>query len=153
MDEPSPQPTLADAPEGEDAYCFSPVPTGRNRHDGWTVERQKAFIAALARTGTVSTAVRFVGKSPASAYKLRQRPGAESFAAAWDNALSEARLRAFDTLVDRAMRGSMIPRFYAGRFIGMHHCFETRIALAAFRYADSLPPLGARGRTGPRKGE
>jgi hypothetical protein len=133
-------------PESEEQFPFTPVPTGRNRHDGWTPERQRAFIDALARTGIVNTAVRFVGKSPASAYKLRQRPDAESFAAAWDDALAEARLRAFDAIVSRAVRGSQIPRFYAGNFAGMRHCFETRIALAALRYSDALPPAGARGR-------
>lgn len=34
---------------------FTPVPR-KPRHDGWTPERQKAFIEALADTGSVSRA-------------------------------------------------------------------------------------------------
>ena len=34
---------------------FTPVPR-KYRHDGWTTERQRAFIAALADTGSVSRA-------------------------------------------------------------------------------------------------
>lgn len=147
---PAPAPA---APEPEEPFPFTPAPAGRSRHDGWTPERQRAFIDALLRTGVVNAAVRFVGKSPASAYKLRRRPGAESFAAAWDDALAEARLRAFDTIMERTIEGSHIPRFYAGNFIGTLHRFETRFALAALRYADGLKPAGARRRYAPAKGE
>ncbi|HEX8572955.1 MAG TPA: hypothetical protein VF759_09400 [Allosphingosinicella sp.] len=38
---------------------FTPVPR-RYRHDGWTPEWQKAFIAALAVTGCVERAARMV---------------------------------------------------------------------------------------------
>ena len=41
----------------------------------------------LAETGSVMGACEAVGMSRKSAYALRARPGAESFAAAWDAAL------------------------------------------------------------------
>ena len=65
---------------------FYPVPT-RTRRDGWTVERQAAFLGMLAETGSVLGACEAVGISRKSAYALRARPHAESFAAAWDTAL------------------------------------------------------------------
>jgi hypothetical protein len=34
---------------------FTPVPR-KYRHDGWTAERQRAFIAGLAETGSVKHA-------------------------------------------------------------------------------------------------
>ena len=40
-------------PPGHTLPDFDPVPR-KYRHDGWTPERQKAFIAALADTGSVS---------------------------------------------------------------------------------------------------
>jgi hypothetical protein len=71
--------------------AFYPVPT-RTRRDGWTVERQADFLGMLAETGSVIGACEAVGISRKSAYQLRARPGAESFAAAWDAALGcEAR--------------------------------------------------------------
>lgn len=66
---------------------FSPVPV-RARNDGWSEVRQCAFLAQLYATGSVSAAARAVGMSRASAYRLRARGGAESFAFAWDRVLS-----------------------------------------------------------------
>ncbi len=66
--------------------AFYPVPT-RTRRDGWTIERQADFLGMLAETGSVIGACEAVGISRKSAYQLRARPGAESFAAAWDAAL------------------------------------------------------------------
>lgn len=51
--------------------------------------RQCAFLAQLYLTGSVSAAAKAVGISRACAYRLRERPGAESFAFAWDRVLSQ----------------------------------------------------------------
>jgi hypothetical protein len=40
-----------------------------------------------------------------SAYRLRARPGAESFAAAWDDALFQGRNRLYDVIMDRTLNG------------------------------------------------
>lgn len=66
---------------------FRPVPL-RARTDGWSEERQCGFLAALYATGSVAAAARSVGMTRASAYWLRARPGAESFAHAWDHVLT-----------------------------------------------------------------
>lgn len=71
----------------EPVPTFIPVPV-RARSDGWTAERQCAFIAALARTGCVGSAAEAAGMSRETAYRLRRRKGAESFAAAWDSILA-----------------------------------------------------------------
>src|SRR5690606_19079553 len=60
---------------------FYPVPL-RSRRDGWSAEIQARFLALLAVTGSVSDAAERVGMSRNGAYRLRRRPGAESFAAA-----------------------------------------------------------------------
>jgi hypothetical protein len=62
---------------------FLPVPL-RARADGWTAERQGLFIGFLAETGSVAEAARRVGMSRESAWRLRRRAGAASFAHAWD---------------------------------------------------------------------
>jgi hypothetical protein len=69
---------------------FMPVPL-RYRADGWTPMRQADFLGALAETWSVAEAARRVGMTRESAYRLREKFGAESFAAAWDAILAEPR--------------------------------------------------------------
>lgn len=66
---------------------FLPVPL-RARADGWTAERQARFIGFLAQTGSVAEAARQVGMGRESAWRLRRRAGAESFAHAWDTVMA-----------------------------------------------------------------
>ena len=63
---------------------FHPVPL-RARRDGWTIARQCEFLARLYLTGSVTAAARGVGMARASAYRLREREGAQGFARAWDS--------------------------------------------------------------------
>ncbi|MEA3051782.1 MAG: hypothetical protein QOG72_685 [Sphingomonadales bacterium] len=82
---------------------FTPVPL-RARRDGWTPERQFAYVVALAEFGHGGRAAEAVGMSEQSACRLRRRPGAAAFsrlcAAAWLHAKQRrarerlARLRA-----------------------------------------------------------
>jgi hypothetical protein len=69
---------------------FLPVPL-RARADGWTPDRQARFIGMLAQTGTVAEAARHVGMARESAHRLRRKPGAESFAHAWDAIIAHHR--------------------------------------------------------------
>ena len=69
--------------------AFHPVPLAR-RHDGWTPARQAAFIGMLYETRSVVAAAKAVGMGRESAYRLRKRPGAAGFAAAWDAAMGFA---------------------------------------------------------------
>ena len=71
--------------------CFHPVPVGA-RADGWTHQRQAAFIGYLAETRSVLAACRKVSMGRESAYRLRKRPGAAGFAAAWDAALGKSHM-------------------------------------------------------------
>lgn len=66
---------------------FRPVPL-RARADGWSEARQCGFLAALYVTGSVAAAARSVGMSRESAFRLRARQGAKSFARAWDRVLA-----------------------------------------------------------------
>lgn len=74
----------ADSPSpGRRVPAFTPVPL-RYRADGWTPQRQADFLGQLCETWSVVEAARRVGLTRESAYRLRDKPGAESFAAAWD---------------------------------------------------------------------
>jgi hypothetical protein len=131
-------------PSEADPFAFIPAPCATNRHDGWTPDRQRQFIAALAVMGSVSRATKAVGISGAAAYKLRKRKGAESFADAWDAALQAGRDRAFDIAMDRAINGITTPRYYRGKIVGTRHHFDHRTIMSALM----PPPVsgGARGR-------
>ncbi len=98
---------VAPAPE---APSFEPAPT-RNRHSGWTAERQRNFIDILSLTGSVGAASAAAGVSSRSAYRLRNKAGAESFAEAWDAAQSLAATRLTAIAFDRAINGRA-ERFY-----------------------------------------
>ena len=52
--------------------------------------KQAAFLGLLAETRCVRTAARRIGMSRETAYRLRRKPGAGSFAAAWDVAMGRA---------------------------------------------------------------
>jgi len=69
--------------------AFHPVPVGA-RKDGWTPARQAHLIGLLAQTRSVALACRMMGMGRESAYRLRRRPGAAGFAAAWDAAMGTA---------------------------------------------------------------
>lgn len=74
---------------------FTPVPL-RARSDGWTVERQRGFVASLAQGATVPQAADGVGMSARSAYRLAERPRSASFRKAWATAISLAEPVAVD---------------------------------------------------------
>jgi hypothetical protein len=124
---------LEDMPLEE--LAFSPVPV-RARHDGWTRMRQQAFILRLALGGCVSIAARAVGKTPKSAYRLRERPGPASFAAAWDKALGWGRDRTLDVAIERAICGEIVPIVRDGRCVGEIHRFNNRLAMTVLNAMD-----------------
>ena len=100
--------------------AFSPVPL-RTRADGWTPKRQAAFLAQLAITRSVQEAARRVGMARETAYRLRTKPGAASFAAAWDAVLAKSsngrRKVTADQRARRAIEGLLKPVIYAGRHV------------------------------------
>ena len=122
------------------ALHFTPVRTATKRSDGWTPARQRAFIRALAASGVVASAARSVGMGYTSAYALRRRPDAESFAAAWDRARQVARDAAMEQVLERALQPRTIPRFYRGEYVGTFRAFDDRMLIAALR-ASSFAPV------------
>lgn len=115
-----------------DSPPFTPVPV-TPRRDGWTPERQRAFIGQLTVCGTVETAARAVGMSAKSAYALRKRPGAEQFAAAWDEAVRGALADLARIAYDRAVNGTVEPVFRGRRQIGAKRVQHDRLLIAALR--------------------
>jgi hypothetical protein len=131
---PTPSETLPDqTPEGIPIPTFTPWRPQRERAGGWSAETQRGFIAELTRTGLVGAAARAVGKSARSAYQLREKPGAESFAAAWDAAKLRAGQSSYAVAVHRAIHGDIIPQFRGGRFTGFKIQQNDRMLIAAIK--------------------
>src|SRR5688500_15898203 len=85
--------------------AFTPVPRLKDRSNGWKPEVQRAFIEALAETGSVRAACRRVGRTDNGAYQLRRHPEGEGYRAAWDAALDLGIRRLEDALTERAIHG------------------------------------------------
>jgi hypothetical protein len=114
--------------------AFAPVPRRSTRHDGWTPERQKAFIEALADTGSVRTACRMVNMSSYGAYFLRRQPGAEAFRRAWEAALDFGVQRLKDEAFERAMNGQLVPVFAGGNLMGFRRKKNDRLLMFCLRH-------------------
>lgn len=108
-------------PEGQDddLLLFAPVALDRVRRNGWTAERQRAFVAMLARTGVVRVAAAAVGMSARSAYQLARRGGFDHpFVMAWDAAMERAKARADVALAHGALEPELRPIVRRGRIVG-----------------------------------
>lgn len=112
---------------------FAPVPL-RYRHDGWTPERQRAFIEALADTGCVSRATAIVNMSLEGVYYLRRQKGAEEFRAAWNAALDFGVQKLKDIAFERAIEGEMIPVFEKGKLMGYRRKRNDRLLMFCLRH-------------------
>ncbi len=114
---------------------FAPVPRKRVSVSGWTPERQRIFIAALADTGLVIEAAADAGMTARSAYQLRRAPGAESFARAWDMAIAQASRQLTDIAFARAINGIREPVFDRdGNICGMKRKINDRLLMFLLRH-------------------
>ncbi len=110
----------------------------RERHDGWTPQRQTDFVNALAASGCVSDAAKSVGMSATTAYELRRRFDAQPFRLAWDAALDYAIRRLSDVAYSRAIYGDVIPHYYKGELVGEHRRYDSALTRFLLRYRDPL---------------
>lgn len=108
-------------------FPFTPVALAA-RHDGWTAERQIAFINALADSGCVVDAARAAGMSVRRAYRLRAHPQAGSFRQAWESAMEWAIQLLQDAVLSRAIKGVPIPHYHNGKKVGEHRRYDERLA-------------------------
>jgi len=110
----------ADEPDEDDPLlAFTPFLHRQPRRNSITPDLQRRFVATLAATGIVKVAARHIGKSLEALYKLRARPGAEGFAAAWDAALARGVQRLEDVAMERAMLGTPTPLVSGGKLLGL----------------------------------
>ena len=129
---------------------FTPVPRLRERHDGWTPQRQTGFIEALADTGSVRAAAHAVNMTPEGAYLLRRHPQGKSFRKAWEAALALGVQRLEDIAMERAIHGVEVPVYSYGKLVGTRRVYNDSLLMFLLRNraphrfaADSLHNLDA----------
>lgn len=134
---------------------FHPVPL-RARCDGWSAERQCEFLAQLYFTGSASAAARKVAMSRASAYRLRQRAGAEGFAHAWDKVLTRPgsgrvstpkpdwRKVTTQALFERLETELVRPVLYQGKIVGVARKADNSALFRLLRRGDAQTRKAAR---------
>lgn len=122
---------MADDPESK-PLKFTPVPV-RYRRDGWTVDKQYAFIEALAETGIVEEACRRVGMSRTAADNLRRRPCGAPFRRAWEMALDYSLYRIEEDAFTRSRHGVPRPIFHKGEKVGEWRHFDERLTMFLLR--------------------
>ena len=132
-------------PSAAHAPAFEPVPV-RARHDGWTPERQRAFIASLAATLCVDRAAASVGLSRVSVYRLRRHPKGASFAAAWDAVVARRPrgLTAPSLLWHRAFYGTLKPIVRGGQVVATLHRPDNKAAMSLLHRMDQADRARAR---------
>ena len=130
------------------------------RHDGFTPERQAAFLDALAGSGSVSAAAQAVGLSRTAIYNLRNREdeAGAAFRAAWDARLKQAVAVLAETAFDRAINGVEEPVFHKGEQIGTRIRHNDRLLMFLLKSLDPEnyaarprhdPPSSSRRKPGP----
>ncbi|MFD1610416.1 hypothetical protein ACFSCW_01220 [Sphingomonas tabacisoli] len=112
---------------------FTPVPR-KYRHDGWTPERQRAFIRALAETGSVKHAANRINMAEEGAYQLRLAPGSEGFRKAWEAALDFGVQDLVDIALERARDGVPVPVFHKGEQVGERRWYNDRLLMFLLKH-------------------
>lgn len=111
------------------------------RSDGWTPDRQRGFLEAIAEGHTVDAACRRVGMAPSSAYALRRRAAGAAFALGWRAANLIARDAVADTLIARAIDGQVETITRPDGTTIARHRYDNRLAATMLarldRFADA----------------
>lgn len=131
--------------QAETAHTPPTDAAGRTqRHDGWTPNRQRTFLEAVAEGLSTETACRIADMSPSSAYGFKKRAAGRAFALGWRAAQLLGRERIADTLLDRAVNGFTETVTRANGDVIERHRYDNRMATAMLarldRQADAVDP-------------
>jgi hypothetical protein len=108
------------------------------RRDGWTIDKQTAFLEALAAGSSVAGAAQQVGMSRQAAYALRARLKGEPFDRAWHVATRCRMDELMDAALDRALHGVEVPHFHKGHVVHVSRRFDERLTVALLKARDTV---------------
>ncbi|HEX8466174.1 MAG TPA: hypothetical protein VF620_00025 [Allosphingosinicella sp.] len=132
----SPEPASDDAaspfnppvPRRGDLLDFEPVPL-RQRRDGLTPERQRAYVEALADCGVVREAAARVGISEPAINRARRRADGRDFDRACEAAHLFGARRLRSIAFERAVEGTLKSHYYRGELVGQERIFDNRLLI------------------------
>jgi hypothetical protein len=119
----------AAAADPDDVLAFTPTDL-RHRHDGWTPQRQRAFVEALADTGLVREAAARVGMTEQSVNRLRRRADAIPFNRACEAALRMSGPRLVSLAYQRAIEGTIKRHYFRGELKAEERVYDNRLLIA-----------------------
>lgn len=111
----------------------APLPEASGRRDGFTVERQRRFLEALAATGSISEAAQMVGVARQTLYRHRNGPNGEAFRLAWDRAQQCTGAMLGDVAIERALNGVEEPVFWKGEQVGTRRRYNDKLLMFMLR--------------------
>jgi hypothetical protein len=111
--------------------------------NGWTIERQRAFLEALAQCGYVNRAASFVGMTRQSAYDFKNSTAGRAFSLAWDAALLLARQGMIDDAFELAFEGSVERIYRDGKLVMEKRKRDPKMLLATIERLGSKDALGS----------
>lgn len=103
------------------------------RHDGWSLDKQAAFLRALSATHSVQEAARSVQMTRQSAYRLRSRLKGQPFDLAWEVAFHHSYDVLAHAALERALNGVERPVFYKGEQVGSYRHFDESLTRTLLR--------------------
>ena len=124
---PPADPVPADAAS---ATATAPAAHPKERHDGWSLDRQVGFLRALSATHSVTEAARSVGMARQSAYRLRSRLKGHAFDLAWEVAFHHSYDVLAHAALERALNGVEVPVYYQGEKIDTYRRYDERLTVA-----------------------
>lgn len=125
-----------------DVLEFDPVST-RHRIDGWSPEKQREYVEALADTGVARYAAARVGMTEQSANRLRRRADGRSFDLACRAAQQIGARNLVSIACTRAIEGTMRKRYWRGEEIGEERVYDNRLLVALItKVLPALEPTG-----------
>ncbi|MEA3064108.1 MAG: hypothetical protein QOJ27_543 [Sphingomonadales bacterium] len=113
-------------------------PPRRQRRDGFTAERQEAFLEEIGGGASGREAARRIGISPTTAYNLYNSPDGAAFRAAWDEAARVTDIVLEDTAFDRAVNGQEEPVYHKGERVGMRVKYDNKLLMQLLRARNPL---------------
>lgn len=119
----------ADQLRDRDILDFDPVSV-RHRIDGWTPDKQREYVEALADSGVARYAAGRVGMSEQSAARLRRRADARAFDRACDGAMRIGARRLISVAYERAIEGTIKRHFYHGEVRSEERVYDNRLLIA-----------------------
>lgn len=115
-------------PKPDAAPAKFPRAKRQPRHSEWTRTKMVEFLRELAATQSVSAAAKAVGMSRTSAYNLRNRLQGTPFALGWEVALEMGMHQLAHALMDRALNGVEVQRYYHGELVATTRRYDNRLA-------------------------